>query len=125
MRRIVRTVALVLLLGSPAFARTVDSLTGKKVVFLGDSITQNGGYVSFASYYLEKLYPQKDFDIYGLGLSSETVSGLSEENHAGGAFRRPCLFERLGLPWDMAPALMGFLGKAGRPSKLVMRQRTG
>lgn len=84
------------LLGSPTFAQTVDSVAGKKTVFLGDSITQAGGYVTFASYYLEKLYPQKQFDIYGLGLSSETLSGLSEEGHAGGKFPRPCLFERLG-----------------------------
>jgi lysophospholipase L1-like esterase len=74
----------------------VEALAGKKIVFLGDSITQAGGYVSFASYYLEKLHPQKDFDIIGLGLSSETLSGLSEKGHAGGRFPRPCLFERLG-----------------------------
>src|SRR5438874_2629091 len=74
----------------------IDSLAGRKIVFLGDSITQGGGYVTFTSYYLDKLYPQKEFDVYGLGLSSETLSGLSEPNHAGGAFPRPCLFERLG-----------------------------
>src|SRR5262249_55958658 len=44
---------------------------------------------------LEKLHPQKDFDVLGLGLASETLSGLSEEGHAGGKFPRPCLFERL------------------------------
>ena len=87
---------IVSLFGSPAFAQNVDSVAGKKTVFLGDSITQAGGYVTFASYYLNKLYPQKNFEIYGLGLSSETLSGLSEEGHAGGKFPRPCLFERLG-----------------------------
>ena len=96
MKTIAKTTAAILMIASPALAQTVDSLAGKKVVFLGDSITQGGGYVTFTSYYLEKLYPQKNFDVYGLGLSSETVSGLSEENHAGGAFPRPCLFERLG-----------------------------
>src|SRR5260221_3185760 len=73
----------------------VDSLAGKRVVFLGDSNTQAGGYVNFTTHYLEKLYPQKDFDIIGLGLASETLSGLSEDGHAGGQFPRPCLFERL------------------------------
>lgn len=72
-----------------------DSLAGKKIVFLGDSITQAGTYVSFTSYYLQRLHPAKDFDIYPLGLASETVSGLSEKGHAGGRFPRPCLFERL------------------------------
>jgi len=91
-----KAIIVFLMIGFPLFAQNVTSLAGKKVVFLGDSITQGGGYVTFTCYYLEKLYPQKNFDIYGLGLSSETVSGLSEENHAGGAFPRPCLFERLG-----------------------------
>jgi lysophospholipase L1-like esterase len=74
----------------------VDSIAGKRIVFLGDSITQAGGYVTFVSYYLEKLNPEKDFDIIGLGLSSETLSGLSEKGHAGGRFPRPCAFDRLG-----------------------------
>lgn len=73
----------------------VKNLADQRVVFLGDSITQSGGYVTFVDYYLEKLYPEQDFNIYGLGLASETLSGLSEDNHAGGAFPRPCLFERL------------------------------
>ncbi len=81
---------------SPGAVANVDTLAGKKTVFLGDSITQAGGYVSFAAYYLEKLYPEMAFDIYGLGLASETLSGLSEDGHAGGRFPRPCLFERLG-----------------------------
>lgn len=80
----------------PLAAGDADSLAGKRVVFLGDSITQAGGYVAFATYYLEKLHPQKDFDVLGLGLASETLSGLSEDGHAGGKFPRPCLFERLG-----------------------------
>lgn len=74
----------------------VDEIAGKRVVFLGDSITQAGTYVGMSSYYLQRLFPKKNFDIYGLGLASETVSGLSEEGHAGGRFPRPCLFERLG-----------------------------
>lgn len=80
----------------PLAAQEAESLAGKRVVFLGDSITQGGGYVSFISYFLEKQFPQKDFDIIGLGLASETLSGLSEQGHAGGKFPRPCLFERLG-----------------------------
>src|SRR4029077_8123903 len=77
-------------------AQDAESLASKRVVFLGDSITQSGGYVAFTTSYLEKLYPQKEFDILGLGLASETLSGLSEDGHAGGKFPRPCLFERLG-----------------------------
>ena len=83
------------LLSFSVLAQTVDMLDGKRIAVLGDSITQGGGYVSFVSYYLDRLYPAKNFDIYSLGLSSETVSGLSEESHIKHGFARPCLFERL------------------------------
>src|SRR5881296_3677032 len=96
MVRSVSSLAVAVALASPLAAQDVDVLAGKRVVFLGDSITQAGGYVAFTTYYLEKLHPRKDFDILGLGLASETLSGLSEDGHAGGKFPRPCLFERLG-----------------------------
>src|SRR5205823_1700362 len=80
---------------APLAAQDAVSPAGKRVVFLGDSNTQAGGYVAFTAYYLEKLHPKKDFDILSLGLASETLSGLSEDGHAGGKFPRPCLFERL------------------------------
>ena len=86
----------------PLAAQDVESLARKRVVFLGDSNTQAGGYVNFTTYYLEKLHPKLDFDIIGLGLASETLSGLSEDGHAGGKFPRPCLFERLGRLLDKA-----------------------
>jgi lysophospholipase L1-like esterase len=81
---------------APLAAQEAQALAGRRVVFLGDSITQAGGYVAFTTYYLERLYPHKDFDVLGLGLASETLSGLSEDGHAGGKFPRPCLSERLG-----------------------------
>lgn len=85
-----------------SMAQDAEALAGKRVVFVGDSITQSGGYIAFTTYYLEKMHPKKDFDILGLGLASETLSGLSEENHAAGKFPRPCLFERLGRLLDKA-----------------------
>lgn len=96
MIRALTSIAVVLAISGPLAAQDVDAIAGKRVVFIGDSITQAGGYVTFVSYYLEKLHPKKDFDVIGLGLSSETLSGLSEDGHAGGKFPRPCLFERLG-----------------------------
>jgi lysophospholipase L1-like esterase len=95
MTRSLVAAAFVLMLAGPASAADADSLAGRRVVFLGDSITQAGGYVGLIDYYLERLYPDKSFDVLGLGLASETLSGLSEEGHAGGKFPRPCLFERL------------------------------
>ncbi|MCC9643325.1 SGNH/GDSL hydrolase family protein [Rhodopirellula sp. JC740] len=73
----------------------IDVLSGARIAVVGDSITQAGHYVSLLSYQLQKQYPDRDFDIYPLGLGSETVSGLSEDGHAGGRFPRPCLLERL------------------------------
>ena len=72
--------------------RKVDDLAGRRVLVLGDSITQGGDYVSFIEYYLAKLYPEKNFDLVSIGLASETVSGQSEQGHP---FPRPCVFERL------------------------------
>src|SRR5437764_10450633 len=102
MIRFALTIAVGALFAAPLSAQDADALAGKRVVFLGDSITQAGGYIGFTTYYLEKLYPKKDFDLLGLGLASETLSGLSEAGHAGGKFPRPCLFERLGRVLEKA-----------------------
>jgi len=64
-----------------------------RIVFLGDSITYGGGYVVDFACWLATAHPNAE--ILNLGLSSETVSGLSEEGHAGGKFPRPDLHERL------------------------------
>lgn len=68
------------------------SLAGKRVLVLGDSITQDGRYVSFLEYYLQRLPPGAKTDLISLGLSSETVSGLTE---ASETVARPCVLERL------------------------------
>jgi lysophospholipase L1-like esterase len=72
-----------------------------RIVFLGDSITASGQYIAnFDAWLLTqklKQHPQ----IIGAGLSSETVSGLSEEGHAGGKFPRPDLAERLDRILDL------------------------
>lgn len=67
----------------------------KQIVFLGNSITYQGTFVSYIDAYLTLRYPGKKLEIINLGLPSETVSGLSEPNHADGKFPRPDLRERL------------------------------
>ncbi|CAN5908792.1 hypothetical protein BH23PLA1_BH23PLA1_41500 [soil metagenome] len=67
----------------------------QRVVFLGDSITYAGLYIEFLEAYLRQTRPDLDCEFLDLGLPSETVSGLSEPGHAGGAFPRPVLRERL------------------------------
>ncbi len=67
----------------------------KRIVFLGDSITYRGSYVAYFEAWLltQNLKPMPT--VINVGLPSETVSGLSEQGHAGGRFPRPALSERL------------------------------
>ncbi|TXG37189.1 SGNH/GDSL hydrolase family protein [Seonamhaeicola maritimus] len=67
-------------------------LHNKKVLILGNSITQNGRYVDFIEYYLRKNYPEESLNIISVGLSSETASGDSESDHP---FPRPWIHNRL------------------------------
>lgn len=96
------TVLLAALLFLPQLARGADEAEAntwlaesKRLVFLGDSITAAGGYVSAFEAWLVSRRLASTPKIIDCGLPSETVSGLSEEGHAGGAFPRPDLHERL------------------------------
>lgn len=77
----------------PAPAELLDG--AKRVVFLGDSITAAGRYVAIVEAWLVATKKEAAPRVLDLGLPSETVSGLSEEGHAGGKFPRPDLAERL------------------------------
>ena len=65
----------------------------KRIVVLGDSITYGGRWVAILNAWMES--QGMTADLIDVGLSSETVSGLSEEGHADGKFPRPDLAERL------------------------------
>lgn len=67
----------------------------RRIVFLGDSITAAGQYVAYFDAWLVAEKGDKAPLVINAGLPSETVSGLSEEGHAGGQFPRPDLAERL------------------------------
>ncbi len=62
------------------------------VLFLGDSITNDGRYISYMDRYFERHAPERRPTFVNRGVSSETVSGLSEPDHP---WPRPCLHERL------------------------------
>jgi lysophospholipase L1-like esterase len=66
-----------------------------RAVFLGDSITYAGGFAELVETGLIVRAPDKRIEFLDIGLSSETVSGLSEEGHANGKYPRPDLHERL------------------------------
>ena len=72
----------------------------KRILFLGNSITYAGRYVTDMEAYFITRYPERQYEFINLGLPSETVSGLSEPGHAGGSFPRPDLHERLGRVLD-------------------------
>src|ERR1700760_2669142 len=67
-------------------------LANKRVLWLGDSITNMGDYVTFVEYELEQRYPADRCDIVSIGLASENTSCLTEKAHP---FPRPCVHERL------------------------------
>jgi lysophospholipase L1-like esterase len=83
---------------STLFAEKAPPLGGQKVLWLGDSITQAGDYVTIVEYYLNRQYTSARFDFDSIGLSSENTSCLTETDHP---FPRPCLSERLGRALDL------------------------
>ncbi|MGI9176556.1 MAG: family 16 glycoside hydrolase [Pirellulales bacterium] len=64
-----------------------------RIAVLGDSITQDGRWVADLAAWMEERGITAD--MINVGLSSETISGLTEVLHAGGKFPRPELFDRL------------------------------
>ncbi len=67
----------------------------KRILFLGNSITYDGRYVTDIEAWFIARYPKRNIEFINAGLPSETVSGLSEDGHADGKFPRPDLHERL------------------------------
>ena len=64
-----------------------------RIVILGDSITHDGRWVALLASWMESR--GMTAEVIDVALPSETVSGLSEDGHAGGQFPRPDLAERL------------------------------
>ena len=79
----------------PGYGQSLFPAQVKRVVFLGNSITYAGQYVTAIDVYYRTHYPNQPIEFINVGLPSETVSGLSEAGHADGKFPRPDLHERL------------------------------
>ena len=71
---------------------------GKRIVFLGDSVTAAGQYVTYLELQLRVEYGERAPELINLGLPSEGVTGLSEEPHP---FPRPNVHERLERALDI------------------------
>lgn len=99
--RTIRITLLVLLGCSPLLSAAPpagDPLKGMaRIVFLGDSITHGGHYVTLLEAALREAHPDTEF--INLGLPSEGVTGLSEPDHP---FPRPNVHERLDRVLEMA-----------------------
>lgn len=91
MKRILLCIVLMFTLLSCGSKPPVAEIVKGRILFLGDSITEDGRYVSIIEYELLKKYP--NVDLISIGLSSETVSGLTEPGHP---YPRPCVHDRLG-----------------------------
>jgi lysophospholipase L1-like esterase len=93
------TIILILATHSMAMAQKQESSPFpsdvKRILFLGNSITYAGDYVTNIEAYFISHYPAIKVEFINAGLPSETVSGLSEPGHADGKFPRPDLHERL------------------------------
>lgn len=76
-------------------APSLEITQARHILFLGDSVTYAANYVDYIEAVWRSRYPEWRGEMLNLGLPSETVSGLSEPNHAGGEFPRPDLHERL------------------------------
>jgi hypothetical protein len=90
--------AIFCLLSAPAFVSaqtpyTAHELSGKRVLWLGDSITNMGVYVSLVEYFLDKDYPADHFDIISVGLSGEIVAKLDPADQPA---KHRCVLDRLG-----------------------------
>jgi lysophospholipase L1-like esterase len=84
--------ALLFVAAAAPAAEPAFPVRAKRILFLGDSITFAGGYIAWIETQLRlaKVDPLPEF--INLGLSSETVTGLSESVHP---FPRPNVHERL------------------------------
>ncbi len=65
---------------------------GGKILFLGDSITDMGMYVTYLNAYLELFQSGSGITLYNLGLSDETVCGLTEPGYG---YPRPNINDRV------------------------------
>ena len=74
-----------------------DDIVGSRILVLGDSISEAGGYLSDIRYYLAKRYPGKVVDFTNIGLSSEGISGYSpyERHEKIYGFPNPWILSRL------------------------------
>lgn len=111
MKRVALVFLLLTVFNVSAFSQSDYSIPEdvRRIVFLGNSITYSGQYISYIESYYKLKHPERKIEWINVGLPSETVSGLSEDNHANGAFPRPDLHERLDRVFEQLKPDMVFV----------------
>jgi len=96
-----RAALLLLLASAPALAAEAPSSfalkDGDRVVFYGDSITQDGAYARFVEEYVRTRFPQWDIRFYNAGVGGDTVraAGRARSTSASSATS-----SRTSRPWS-------------------------
>lgn len=75
-----------------ASAEQMPFKDGDRVMFLGDSITQDGRYAALVEAYFWSAHADLNIEFINVGLSSETVSGITEPVHP---YPRPNIHHRV------------------------------
>ncbi|MFO0970100.1 MAG: SGNH/GDSL hydrolase family protein [Gemmataceae bacterium] len=92
MRRLFSILSLSLLVSTAAAQPRLPVKDGARILFLGDSNTFAGGFITYLDAFLFARFPDRKLELINLGLPSETVSGLSEPDHP---YPRPNVHDRL------------------------------
>lgn len=65
---------------------------GNNIIVLGDSITEDGKYISFLNAYMRLYRPEENINFLNIGVRSENATGLTEKVHP---FPRPSILNRI------------------------------
>ena len=93
MRKLLPVALSLLALSFPAHADEPFFAGDETILFIGDSITQDGRFIAYLQAFLDDSHPDHQMVLLNFGLSSETVSGTTENV---GPRTRPHVFNRLG-----------------------------
>ena len=77
-KKVVLSALLAFVSGSAAFAAHGPFVDGDTVVFLGDSITHNGGYLRYLREFYTTRYPERKIAIVNAGVGGDTAIGCDE-----------------------------------------------
>src|SRR5262245_19023845 len=81
----------IMLAQSATWAETLRLKAGDRIVALGDSITQAGGYLVFMKKVLDRNYPDLKIDIVNAGISGHKSTDMSDRLQHDVLDKRPAI----------------------------------